>query len=255
MCRDLAARDSRVRFWRVENNLHIIGGNRFLLEHARGTYVIPVDGDDVVYPDALRIMSIFIAEHDEPDLLYSDEQKITLRGVASEMMWRPGWSNLAALSTCPAAHLMVFKRTLALEAGFYSADYARGSHDWDSALRLATRTSHVVHVPFVLYGWRMHPGSAAINVDSKNYLAESQKSVVRHALERLGLADRFDVAKACDVLGYYHAVRRQHDGPRVLLHAVDSLGCATGRVDTASFQPRAHAVRSNVSPYLRTPPG
>ncbi len=221
--RDLAARDPRVRFWRVEDNLHIIGGNRFLLEHARGTYVIPVDHDDVLYPDALRILSSFVAEHHEPDLLYSDEQKITLSGVASEILWRPAWSNLAALSTCPAAHLMVFKRTLALEAEFYSADYARGSPDWDSALRLATRTSHIVHVPFVLYGWRMHPGSTALNEDSKNYLAESQKSVVRHALERLDLADRFEVAKANDVLGYYHAVRRKQDGPRVLLHAVIPL--------------------------------
>ncbi len=220
VCRDLAARDSRVRFWRVEDNLHIIGGNRFLLEHARGTYVIPVDGDDVIYPDALRILSIFVAEHHEPDLLYSDEQKITLSGEPSEIVWRPDWSNLAALSTCPAAHLMIFKRRLALEAGFYSADYARGSHDWDSALRLAARTSHVVHVPFVFYGWRMHPGSAALNQGSKNYLAESQKSVVVRALERLDLADRFEVDNANDVLGYYHAVRRKRDGPCVLLHAV-----------------------------------
>ncbi len=61
----------------------------------------------------------------------------------------------------------------------------------------------------MLYGWRMHPGSTALNEDSKNYLAESQKSVVRHALERLDLADRFEVVPACDgVLGYYHAVRR-----------------------------------------------
>ena len=28
-CRDVAARDPRIRFWRVEDNLHIIGGNRF----------------------------------------------------------------------------------------------------------------------------------------------------------------------------------------------------------------------------------
>jgi glycosyltransferase involved in cell wall biosynthesis len=220
VCRDVAARDPRVHFWRVDDNLHIIGGNRFLLERARGTYVVPVDGDDVLYPDALRILSIFIAEHQAPDLLYSDEQKITSKGKADEIVWRPGWSNLAALSTCPAAHLMVFKRTLALDAGFYSDDYARGSHDWDSALRLATRTSHIVHVPFVLYGWRMHAGSSALNVASKNYLAESQKSVVRHALERLDLADRFEVDSASDVLGYYHAVRRKQDGPRVVLHAV-----------------------------------
>ena len=252
VCRDLAARDPRVRFWRVEDNLHIIGGNRFLLEHARGTYVIPVDHDDVLYPDALRILSSFVAEHHEPDLLYSDEQKITLSGVASEILWRPAWSNLAALSTCPAAHLMVFKRTLALEAEFYSADYARGSPDWDSALRLATRTSHIVQVPFVLYGWRMHPGSSALNEDSKNYLAESQKSVVRHALERLDLADRFKVAHALDGLGYYHAVRRRQDGPRVLLHAVIPLDAPLDAL-TQLRSSLAHTRYEAISQRIYTP--
>jgi len=250
VCRDLAARDPRVRFWRVEENLHIIGGNRLLLEHARGTYVIPVDGDDVLYPDALRILSVFVAEHREPALLYSDEQKITASGVASEMIWRPAWSNLAALSTCPAAHLMVFKRTLALEAGFYTADYARGSHDWDSALRLAARTSHIVQVPFVLYGWRMHPESSALNEGSKNYLADSQASVVRHALERLDLADRFEVVPACEgVLGYYHAVRRTQDGPRVLLHVVipsdaplDALKQLRSSLAHTRYEPISHRI-------------
>ncbi len=250
--RDLAARDPRVRFWRVEDNLHIIGGSRFLLERARGTYIVPVDHDDVLYPDALRILSSFVAEHHEPDLLYSDEQKITLNGEPSEILWRPAWSNLAALSTCPASHVMVFKRTLALEAELYSADYARGSPDWDSALRLAVRGSRIVQVPFVLYGWRMHPGSTAINEDSKNYLAESQKSVVGHALERLQCADRFEVAKANDVLGYYHAVRRKHDGPRVLLHAVipsDASKDALRRLRSSL----AHTCYEAVSPRIYIP--
>ena len=220
VCRSIAERDSRVRYSRVEDNRHIIGGNRYLLEQARGTYIIPVDGDDVLYPDALRILSLFIAERGAPDLLYTDEQKISLTGAPSDLMWRTSWSHLSTLSTPSAAHLMVFKRTLALETGCYSADYARGSHDWDSALRLATRTSHIVHVPFVLYGWRMHPGSAALNQDFKDYIYESQKAVVCEALTRMGLESRFDVTLASDIRGFYHAIRRPTDGPRVMLHAV-----------------------------------
>ena len=220
VCRSIAARDSRVRYSRVEDNRHIIGGNRYLLEQARGTYIIPVDGDDVLYPDALRILSLFIAERGAPDLLYTDEQKISLTGAPSDLMWRTSWSHLSTLSTPSAAHLMVLKRALALEAGCYSADYARGSHDWDSALRLATRTSHIVHVPFVLYGWRMHPGSAALNQDFKDYIYESQEAVVREALTRMGLETRFDVTLASDFGGFYHAIRRPTDGPRVMLHAV-----------------------------------
>ena len=94
VCRSIAARDSRVRYSRVEDNRHIIGGNRYLLEQARGTYIIPVDGDDILYPDALRILSLFIAERGAPDLLYTDEQKISLTGAPSDLMWRTSWSRL-----------------------------------------------------------------------------------------------------------------------------------------------------------------
>ena len=84
-------------------------------------------------------------------------------------MWRPGWSNLAAPSTCPASHLMVLKRTLALEEDLYSADHARGSHDWDSALGLQRELHTSCRCPR-MHGWRMHPGSAALAEDSKDHL-------------------------------------------------------------------------------------
>ena len=244
--RDLAARDPRVRFWRVEDNLHIIGGSRFLLEHARGTYVVPVDHDDVLYPDALRILSSFVAEHHEPDLLYSDEQKITLSGVASEILWRPAWSNLAALSTCPAAHLMVFKRTLALEAELLQrrlrARQPRlglGTPACDpdlthraGALR-AVRLAHAPGLDRAQRGLQELPGRIA---------EVGRTPRARAARPRGSLRGR---PRLDGVLGYYHAVRRKQDGPRVLLHAVIPVGFATRRVDTASFQPRADAVRIN----------
>jgi len=222
ICQDIAARDPRVRFFRTERNLHIIGGNRYVLERANGTYIVPVDADDLVYPDALRILQAFIQDANSPDLLFSEEQKVFFLGTPYELIWRPAWSGLFSLSTCPASHLMALRRTLALEAKLYTDDYALGSHDWDSALRLEDLTSRIVRVPYVLYGWRMHPGSAAMSEDSKNYLADSQIAVVRETVKRRGLADRFEVIPAHTGLGYYHArplpgVRRW---PGVLLHAV-----------------------------------
>ena len=219
-CRGIANRDARVRYFEVAENLHIIGGNRYLLERAKGKYVVPVDSDDIVYPCALEIIAEYIVSHRFPDLLYSDEFKVSISGTPVELLWRPAWSTLFATATCPASHLMIFLRELALKVGAYTGPYARGSHDWDTALRLDDSGQRPAHIPKVLYGWRMHPGSAAMNEDSKNYLAQSQLDVVRSSVSRRGLSHLFDVEAVHGPLGYYHLRRKQVDGPRVAVHYV-----------------------------------
>lgn len=204
--RVLERRDSRIRLFSTDCNLHIIGGNRYLLERAIGEYIVPVDSDDLVYPDALKLMAHCADMHGQPGLLFSDEQKVSFRGTPTEYIWRPQWSDLYSIATCPASHLMAFRRVLALQVGAYSDSYAQGSHDWDTVLRLNEVGVKGAHISEVLYGWRMHPASAAMTEGSKNYLRDSQVAVLRNALARRGLADMLDVEAAHVALGYYHIV-------------------------------------------------
>src|SRR5262249_42874068 len=51
------AADPRVTLLRVDANVGILGGMRRVLEHATGRYVLPVDSDDYVFPDALAIVA------------------------------------------------------------------------------------------------------------------------------------------------------------------------------------------------------
>jgi GT2 family glycosyltransferase len=216
----IAAGDPRIRFFRVEENLHIIGGNRYTLKRARGRYIIPVDSDDIVYPYALEIIRDYARNNRYPDLLFSDEHKISVMRTPREYLWRPSWSRLSALSTCPASHLMAFDRRAALRVKAYTGDYARGSHDWDTALRLEERNPRVVHIPEVLYGWRMHMSSAAMNEGSKQYLLDSQIAVVRESIVRRGLGPHFEVEGSGKALGYYHLRSRRIRRPPVLVDVV-----------------------------------
>jgi hypothetical protein len=58
----------------------------------------------------------------------------------------------------------------------------QGSHDWDSFMRFyrAGYTPH--HVPEVVYSWRMHSQSTAKNINSKNYIFNSQRRVIERFL-------------------------------------------------------------------------
>ncbi|MBI2311649.1 MAG: glycosyltransferase [Betaproteobacteria bacterium] len=221
-----AERDPRIRYHRVERNIHIIPGNRYLLERARGRYVIPLDSDDLLYPDALEILSLHCLSDAPADLYFSDEQKVTWAGAPAEFIWRPDWSPLYSLSVCPAAHVMAYRRELALEAGAYSGDYAQGSHDWDTFLRLTDAGATARHVAEVLYGWRMHPASSALSESSKDYLERSQLEVLRHSLRRRGIEDRFAVRRAREHMGYYHLARARRAPPRVAVDLILRSGGA-----------------------------
>ena len=256
--REVASRDERVRLFRVEQNLHIIGGNRYLLERARGRFVVPVDSDDLVYADALAVLAAHCARPDAEALYFSDEQKVSPTGESAELMWRPAWSGLYALATCPASHLMAFDRQKALAVGAYSEEYARGSHDWDTILRLADAGARPVRVAEVLYGWRMHPQSAALSEAAKDYVRASQEGVLMHSLERRGLAQRFALEPAIPSLGYYHFVRRpiaprpiavdfvlrsaHREDFSTLLHNVARIGYPEAQVRVLQVG-RAHSLR------------
>ena len=225
----MSERDSRIRLFRVDDNIHIIPGNRYLLERARGRYIVPIDSDDLVYRDALDLLARTLASDgapgeapDEvPDVAFSEECKTASDGTPVEYIWRPSFSRLFSLSTCPAAHVMAFRRELALEVDSYSDAYAQGSHDWDTCLRMMVAGAKVVRVPHVLYGWRMHAGSSAMSAKAKDYLKSSQEGVLGHALQRMGLAEKFTVEPSeLGGLGFYHLQRRRIS-PRPI--AVDLL--------------------------------
>ncbi|MET3713200.1 glycosyltransferase involved in cell wall biosynthesis [Sphingomonas trueperi] len=221
--RAIADRDARFRLFTVDRNLHIIGGNRFVFERAIGHYIVPIDSDDVLYPDSLALIADVLRRDPEnpPALIYSDEQKVDQQGKPLELIWRCDYSVAQAMQTAPAAHLLVFARTAGERAGVYTEDYARGSHDWDTTLRLTENGANVAHVPEVLYGWRVHAQSTAGNAAAKDYIVDSQREVVLASLRRRGLLQDFAVVPLFDdVPGWYRTTRNHASLPSIAIDFV-----------------------------------
>ncbi|MBB6123744.1 glycosyltransferase involved in cell wall biosynthesis [Sphingobium subterraneum] len=214
----IADRDPRFRLFRVEHNLHIIGGNRYVFERANGHYIVPIDSDDLLYPDSLALIADVLRRNTAklPVLIYSDEQKVDEQGEPLELIWRLNYSMSQAMQTAPAAHLLVFERAAGEKVDVYSDDYARGSHDWDTLLRLTENGADVVHVPEVLYGWRVHAQSTASHTTAKDYIVDSQREVVLASLQRRGLSNRFSIeAMFAEVPGWYRTKRLNRELPTI----------------------------------------
>jgi glycosyltransferase involved in cell wall biosynthesis len=173
-------------------NVGIIGGLRLCLERAQGRYILPVDADDWLYPDCLDVVSWWVRETGFPALLYSDEDKrIDTRAVQPYL--KPDFDPVLLLNSAYIAHLGVIDRHMALELEAYSDKNTEGSPDWDLFLRFLAAGRAAVHIPEVVYGWRMHPESTADDALSKPYIHTSQRAVLERYLSLRGIADDYKV--------------------------------------------------------------
>jgi glycosyltransferase involved in cell wall biosynthesis len=185
-------RHSWVAVHESAENAGIIGGLRLCLERAQGRYVLPVDADDWLYPDCLDVVSWWVRETGFPALLYSDEDKrIDERAVQPYL--KPDFDPVLLLNSAYIAHLGVIDRRMALEVGAYSDNRTEGSPDWDLFLRFLAAGEAAVHIPEVIYSWRMHPESTADDALSKPYIHTSQRAVLERYLNLRGIAGDYEV--------------------------------------------------------------
>lgn len=173
-------------------NTGIVGGLRLCLESAGGRYILPVDADDWLYPDCLEVVSWWIRQAGFPPLLYSDEDKL-IGAQAVQPYLKPDFDPVLLLNSAYIAHLGVIDRELALKHGAYTDKDTEGSADWDLFTRFWLAGQATVHIPEVVYGWRMHPESTADDAHSKPYVHSSQKAVLQRYLENSGLAAKYQV--------------------------------------------------------------
>ena len=155
-----AAADPRVHVaYRAENG-GIVAASNDALAMATGEFVVLLDNDDELEPDALEVVDRALAATPDADYLYTDEDKIDERGHRAFAFYKPGWSPERLRTQMYTCHLSVLRRSLVDEVGGFRAEF-NGSQDWDLVLRVTERAREVVHVPRVLYHWRMLATSAA----------------------------------------------------------------------------------------------
>lgn len=205
--------DPRIRLMRRASNGHISAASNDALALATGDYIALLDHDDELTPDALAEVAKAINAHPDADIVYSDEDKLTMSGVRCDPFFKPDWSPDHFLGQMYTCHLTVARRALVEDIGGFRLG-VEGTQDYDLWLRVVTRTSRVLHVPKVLYHWRKIPGSAASEVEAKPYALENMRRVLQEHADRTGLDAQVLPGLAPTL---FHTKRRVHDTPEVTI--------------------------------------
>jgi len=168
-----------VKLFRSERNVGIVKGLRLCLERASGRYLLPVDADDRLYPDALSIIASKITENGYPALLYTDEDKVIGSRIFDPYL-KPDWDPVLLLNSAYVAHLGILDRRIALTLGVYTDSAVEGSPDWDAFVRFMAAGHSAVHIPEIVYSWRAHVSSTADDASAKSYIHSSQRAVLQN---------------------------------------------------------------------------
>lgn len=194
--------DPRIRVSRRPENGGIVAASNDALAMARGEFLALVDHDDELHPDALRLVEAALRAEPEADYAYTDEDKVDRAGHHSGPFFKPDWSPERMRTQMYSCHLSVFRRSLVEEVGGFDPEF-EGSQDWDLVLKATERARAVVHVPRVLYHWRMLEGSTAGSDEAaKPWAFEAGTRAVQAHLDRIGMPAR--VTHDPDDRGVYH---------------------------------------------------
>lgn len=205
--------DSRIVFKKLEKNYGISGNMNGALELVTGDYVGLFDHDDLLTPDCLYE---FVASMQEVhhDCVYSDEDKLNDKTKKFEdPHFKPDFSIDLLCSHNYITHFFVVNMDIVRKVGGMRSEYD-GSQDHDFIFRCVEQANSVHHVPKILYHWRMHPLSTAMDPESKMYCYTSGKKAIESHFKRVGIDATVEMLPR-PLYGMYHCKYKVKDHPLV----------------------------------------
>ena len=179
----------KIKYKFIGTNKGISENTNEALKMATGDFIALVDHDDLLPRFALYEIVKAINDEPEADFIYSDEDKfIEKNGIKIRML--PHFKQDYALDTLRSynyiCHFTVIKKELLDKIGNFKSEYD-GSQDYDIILRATEKANKILHIPKILYNWRINENSVASGASAKPYAYEAAKRAISSSLERQGI--------------------------------------------------------------------
>ena len=205
--------DERIKYKFIGENKGIAGNTNECIKLATGDFIALFDHDDLLPVFSLYEVVKCINENPEVEFIYTDEDKITtLDKPRFNPHFKPDFSLDFLRANNYICHFSVFKKELMDKLQGERSKYD-GAQDFDIILRVAENTKNIVHIPKVLYHWRVHPNSTAqADTQAKPYAFEAGIPAIQDHLERVGLKGTVEHGAS---LGTYRIRYKFEGNPKV----------------------------------------
>lgn len=208
----MCVKDKRIKYKFLGENKGISGNTNEAISLATGKYIAFLDHDDMLALNALYEVVKVINENKNVDVIYSDEDKFHfIDEERYSPRFKPDYAPDYLRANNYICHLSVIKKTLLDKVGNLDSRYD-GSQDYDLMLRATEKARKIIHIPKILYHWRVHKGSTSMESEAKPYTVEAGKRALEAHLKRIGLDGKVTNGK---VNGTYNIDYKIKDNPKV----------------------------------------
>lgn len=189
-------KDPRILYRKLDRNLGISENTNACLDMATGEYIALFDHDDILHPSALFEMMQAICGQGA-DYVYTDEATFESPDIRKLITchFKPDFAPDNLRANNYICHFSAFSREVLEKTGRFRREYD-GSQDHDMILRLTANARNVVHIPKLLYFWRSHPKSVAMDISSKTYAIEAGKHAVQDNIRASGYQAKVESSRA-----------------------------------------------------------
>ncbi len=195
---EYVAKDKRFTYVKIQND-GIAQNTNAAAKLATGEYLALADHDDILAPHAIYAVTKAIETQRNnganDEFFYSDEALFT-KNIERPIVghFKPDYAQDYLLACNYICHLAVFKKSIFEKIGG-ERKICDGSQDFDLFLRILEHTKTAVHIPQVLYYWRVHEASTSGGVGAKPYVATAAKTALSEYV-----ANKGQKAEICDGL-------------------------------------------------------
>lgn len=233
-----AEKDNRIKLAFSKVPLQISENTNAAMQIATGDFIAFADHDDELTPHALFECVRAVNENPEIQIIYSDEDKMTMDGNKFfQPHFKPDF-NIDLLCTVNyICHLFVVRAELAKEVGSLRKEFD-GAQDYDFIFRCVEKAGadKIYHVPKILYHWRCHENSTAENQESKLYAFEAGCRAVQAHYDRIGIKAEVSLGEC---LGLYRTKFMINEPPLISIiipnkDHIDDLKRCIGSIEAKS---------------------
>lgn len=192
--------DPRISVIYRKKNGHISKASNSALTLAKGEWIALLDHDDLLRQHSLAEVVKSITQNPDAKLIYSDEDKIDESGNRSSPYFKTEWDPFLFLGHNLITHFCAIKKDVIDNIAGFRTGY-EGGQDYDLFARIThkCRTNQIIHIPKILYHWRIIPGSTAANSREKPYAIIASEKALNEHLERCDFEGKIS---GCPIKGF-----------------------------------------------------
>lgn len=198
---EIYKKDSKIKYKFIGENKGISGNTNEAINLATGDYIGLLDHDDFLPAFSLYEIVKCINNNPDVEFIYTDEDKCEeVNGKRYDPYFKSDFGPDTLRANNFICHFSVFKKELMDKLGGFRTEYD-GAQDYDIILRMSEETNKIVHIPKILYHWRVHSLSTAKSGGTaKPYAYEAGIKAIQDHIKRMGLKGSVEHGKT---LGTY----------------------------------------------------